>query len=169
MVEQWREIEGTNGDYELSNFGRVRSWKNVKRGFKKEPKILKAHIRNGNPGKPGLELVVDLGKCHSVLIRHLMRDTFMEGKKPGYVVTHKDGDIHNVALSNLKYTTRKELCQKYRNQRKPVLKISKDGEIAEIYSSCNEAAKKNFVVPSTMSYRISRGITSDGFLYQYDL
>lgn len=169
MVEQWREIKGTDGNYEISNLGRVRSWRNVKRGRRKEPFLMKTHIKNGSPGKTGLELVVDLANRKSVLVRHLMRDTWMEGKKPGYVVTHKNGDIHNVELSNLRYTTRQKLCVKYRNRRKPVVKLDSEGEPVEWYSSCNEAAKKNFVVPSTMSYRISKGIISDGFRYEYDL
>lgn len=169
MVEQWREIEGTNGLYEISNFGNVRSWRDGKGGRAKTPRMMKPRERGTGRGRERRELVVSLVGHRVLYIRHLMRDTWMEGQKPGYVVVHKDGDIHNVALSNLMYTTRKELCAKHKNRRKPVAKLNRNREPVEWYTSCKEAADKNFVSPSCMSYWIKTKKVYKGFRFAYDL
>ena len=38
MEENWKSIEHFENHYEISNYGRVRSYKNNKYGFLKEPK-----------------------------------------------------------------------------------------------------------------------------------
>lgn len=57
--EQWRKIPGLDG-YEISNRGRVRSWKHW---TAPEPRVLKIQIRNGIPyirlGCTGKEHVID--------------------------------------------------------------------------------------------------------------
>ena len=80
MDEQWRKIQGFGGVYEISNEARIRSWQ--KTGTMKSPpqnpKILK-HRRNTKG-----DCFVRLGSKENrktVLIRNLMRDTWMQGKE----------------------------------------------------------------------------------------
>ena len=97
MTENWRPVVGYEGEYEVSDLGRIRSllWDDG-------PRVLSArrHTKYGH-------LAVDLkGKAKSV--HRAVYEAFV-GEIPGNeVIRHLDGNPANNALSNLKTGSRSE-------------------------------------------------------------
>jgi len=89
MQEEFREITGTNGIYQISNLGRVRSNKTSK------PKILKGCVNQ-------VYRKVHLNK-QDRMIHQLVAEAFLGHTLCGHavVVKHRDGDRLNNRLDNL--------------------------------------------------------------------
>ena len=100
LNEQWRDIKGWEGFYQISNMGNLKS---LKRPFVKEDKILKACIdRYGYPFaclcKNGKKLA-----CHK--IHRLVLEAFVGLRPPGMEGRHIDGDKRNNKLDNIEWAT----------------------------------------------------------------
>lgn len=106
MVEIWKRIDGF-AYYEISNFGRIRSWKGRGQYGKKlsEPRLKKTFV--GIDRYPFVKLQQN-GKRTNYRIHKLVLETFV-GKKPyGMQARHLDGNkLHNT-IDNLKWGTCKE-------------------------------------------------------------
>lgn len=94
--EEWKDIPGYETHYQVSNLGRVRSFR---RG---SPKILK-------PGKtpqgyPFVNLCVE-AENRSAAIHTLVANTFLGGVPKGMVVNHISGCITDSRVSNLEIVT----------------------------------------------------------------
>lgn len=106
--EEWRQIPGYP-DYEVSNRGRVKSWRKWNGG--PAPRILKPQLRGGY-------LCVNLfrqpRRQESRAVHHLVMLAFV-GPRPsgpmGEVIRHLDGDCFNNQLDNLAYGTFAENSQ----------------------------------------------------------
>ena len=89
MEEEFRDITGTNGIYQISNLGRVMSHRKAK------PKILKGCATK-------VYRKVHLNK-QDRMIHQLVAEEFLGHVPCGYaiVIKHKDGDRFNNRLENL--------------------------------------------------------------------
>jgi hypothetical protein len=116
MSDIWKDIEGYNGDYQVSNIGFVRSRIRPSGGgtIRKED----WHI---------LEESLTYGRHPTVTLKNTYKEKYSEGNKRHSVARlvlcafvgeppsekhqaiHIDGKCHNVELNNLKWGTRKEL------------------------------------------------------------
>ena len=104
--EFWVKIKDYEGLYEVSNFGRIRSFK------RKNPKILKSF-------KPSGRVQVSLSKNGTIkhyLIHRLVISSFIEPPKYNYDVDHIDGNCFNNNLLNLRYCNRRENITYYREK-----------------------------------------------------
>lgn len=102
MREIWKAVSGFEEFYEVSNIGRVRSWKNGRHGISNYSKILKPGTDGGG------YLIVFLSKNKIVIRRHvahLIIETFTGNRPEGMEVNHLDGIKTNNSISNLKYCT----------------------------------------------------------------
>lgn len=98
--EEWRWIPGYTGIYEVSNYGRVRSYKSSKQGVFIVPKITKAgywfvHLSNGT-SKNGPRL-------KTVGISRLVASLFLTNPEDLGEVDHIDNDKSNNHVSNLQW------------------------------------------------------------------
>lgn len=103
MTEEWKRIPYASG-YEISNKGRVRSWK---RGT---VKILKLQeINRGKRKKCYLRVTLQSGrrKKHRKIHR-LVALAFLPRVAGKNTVDHIDGDTHNNSADNLEWTTNSE-------------------------------------------------------------
>lgn len=102
MIEVWENIEGFNGVYQISNLGRVKSFKKNKfiNG-----KILKLETSN-RYGYLRISLRRQ-GQEKKYLIHRLVAKAFIY-KGNGNIVNHKDGNKQNNNVNNLEWCTRSE-------------------------------------------------------------
>ena len=100
MSEQWREISGRDGDYEVSNQGRVKSHK------RKKPCILRHDM-----DRFGYHRVVlyENGERRKYQVHRLVAEAFI-GPAPSnkHEINHADGCKDHNSADNLEWTTSSE-------------------------------------------------------------
>ena len=97
--EFWRNIEGYKELYQISNTGKVRSFKN------KNIIILKQ--RKNSRGYWYVNLCID-GKYKSITVHRLVALHFFDKSDRNETVNHIDGNKDNNCIFNLEWITRKE-------------------------------------------------------------
>lgn len=101
MDEIWKEIPNTNGEYLISNYGRVKSKK-----FKKE------HImaqRKNSKGYFRVEMTLQDGRKKRAFVHRLVAEAFVKNDCPekNNIVNHLDCIPENNNAENLEWTTLK--------------------------------------------------------------
>ena len=109
MQEIWKSIEGFEGYYEVSSYGRVRSLSRQLTKRKLNGRILKFGLSGGRMGRK--YPTVQLGRKNHALIHRLVAKAFVPNPKAKREVNHKDGDKLNNHYDNLEWCTRKENTQ----------------------------------------------------------
>lgn len=95
MTEQWKDIPGYEGRYQVSDKGRARGAKG----------LLAQQIQNS--GYTIVHLYLS-GKRSVRLVHRLVAEGFAVGRFDGAHVNHKDCDRRNNTASNLEWVTRSE-------------------------------------------------------------
>lgn len=102
MKEEWKDIEGYGGMYQVSNKGRVRSWANNRHGKSNKSTILKPiKMQCGY-------YAVSLGRSKREYIHRLVASAFIPNSKNKPEVNHKDANKLNNDQSNLEWVTSSE-------------------------------------------------------------
>ena len=139
-MEIWRDIEGYENLYQVSNLGRVRSLK-----YNKE-KILKPANNGGGYLKVGLS---QNNKTKQYLVHRLVATAFIPNPNNLPVVNHKDEKHSNNSVDNLEwctseynstYGTRIERITKQTS--KPIYSINITTHEIEYYQSASDAYRK---------------------------
>lgn len=147
MEEIWKDIEGYEGKYQISNLGNVKSLNYANRGYTQNlvPKI-------NNCGYLWVELRGN-GKPKPMLIHRLVAEAFIENENGYPIINHKDENPQNCSADNLEwcnnsynvlYSLRKEgRIRETKHSKKKLLRISKDGVVTEISKNIAEFSKNN--------------------------
>lgn len=98
MKEIWKDIDGYEGLYQVSNLGRVKS---LKFGKEKVMKVVKF-----TNGYLGVNLCKE-GKVKTHMLHRLVAKTFIENPDNLPQVNHKDEDKTNNIVSNLEFCNAK--------------------------------------------------------------
>ena len=94
-MEIWKDIQGYEGLYQVSNLGRVRSRNGL------------IHLNTNNYGYKH----VTLSKSNvqkTALVHRLVAEAFIENPFELPQINHKDGNKNNNAVINLEWTTQKD-------------------------------------------------------------
>lgn len=168
--EEWKDIEGFEGLYMVSNFGRIRSLKTKKnKGGLKSPCL---NRKRGN--RYYIQLVKDK-KIYHFSVHRLVAMAFVEGYQPGLEVNHKDENPQNNHADNLEWCTSKYNANYgTRNDRvtkknsKPIVQMTIEGVPIATYPSVNEAARQTGYNLSALN-NCCRGIkeTAYGYMWRY--
>lgn len=103
-MEEWRDIDHCPG-YQISSYGRVRSFMNNRHGFCNTPHLLLTSI-NSN----GYERVI-LGSNGRFFIHHLVAKEFIPNPNNQPIVRHKDDNRLNNRVDNLEWGTQSDNIQ----------------------------------------------------------
>lgn len=113
MEEIWKDIEGYEGYYQVSNLGRVKSFERVVykkmyggnvHGYKRKGRVMNQDDANGY-------MQVQLskrGKRVRVKIHRLVAIAFLENKENKPCINHIDADRSNNNVTNLEWCTQSE-------------------------------------------------------------
>lgn len=178
MKEEWKSIDETNGFYEISNFGNVRTIDRYVRVCGNGKRLLKGQKYKPVVCSNGyLELQANVyGKRHIFMIHRLVAKYFIPNPYDYPEVNHKDENPQNNHVDNLEWCTPKYNCNYgTRNKRcrekvikKSVIQLSLDGDKITTYSSIIEA-EKNTGVDSSQIIRVCKGTnkTAGGYKWKY--
>lgn len=108
MTENWKDVVGYEGKYEVSDRGRVRSLDRIVKAndgvtYKRKGKYMK--ITENRYGYPIVNLSKD-GSSKIKTVHRLVANSFLG--QSNLVVNHKDGIKNNNNLENLEFVTQKE-------------------------------------------------------------
>lgn len=152
--EEWRDIPGYEGRYQVSDMGRVKSLARVvDRGRWGEVDVPERVIKpvRINTGYLSVHLYLT-GKYKTLLLHRLVADTFLPNPDGLPEVNHLNGVRTDNRVENLEWCTREENlrhCYYTLNvdsdkPKRPVICL----DTGTRYRSVSEAARKNGVLPS---------------------
>lgn len=156
-MEQWKDIEGFDGKYQVSNFGRIRTT-NYHRT--KQCKMMKL---SKNFDYLGVRLTKN-GKGRTFFVHRLVASAFIENPEKKPYVNHKNGDKYDNQSKNLEWVTPSENCVhrlydlkilNFPCPPKPIMCI----ETGEKFASINLAAKKNGLDQGSISKAVNNNTT----------
>lgn len=164
-LEEWRDIPGFEGLYQISSHGRVRSFYTNK--------ILKPGI--DKRGYTRVTLVKDK-KCTYHRVNRLVAVAFIPNPDNKKLVLHKipvDPGYCNNHYTNLywgdEYDNNNDTVVQQRGNGIPVYQYTKMGDLIAVYNSCREAGRKNKLKHEYIA-SCCRGERKeyDGYIWKYN-
>ena len=168
-IEEWKDIQGYEGHYQISNQGRVKSLARMRLSKGGSIAPLRERIMCLKKSKTGY-LLIGLRKDDVKLftsIHRLVALHFIENAEEKLTVNHIDGDKENNCYTNLEWSSHKENTvhafetglAKRRGNEKYSLEFKKSIQDYYIESSCSivELAEK-FNISNRSAGRFSKGI-----------
>lgn len=177
MNEEWKDIIGYEGLYQVSNFGKVKMLgriKNLWHGGKTflNPKIVSQNIVCGYKK---VKLRDKNGKTKMVSVHRLVAQAFIENPHNHPQVNHKDENKHNNNVENLEWCTAKynsnygtgiKKCSEAKFKR--IAQISLEGNIVKEWNSMKEIVKTlGFSYPSLSQACNGITKTSNGYIWKF--
>ena len=170
MKEEWRDIKGYEGRYQISNYGKVKSLKTnrEKKAFIQRFGYLKVQLYDGK-------------KVRNYFVHRLVAQTFIPNYNDLKEINHKDEIKINNSVENLEwcdrsyncsYGKRKDLFRKKMMNHPSVSKIIKcfdfKGNLIATYPSANEASRQT-EIPATSIRACAEGHSTHagGFKWEY--
>ena len=171
MVEVWKNIEGYEGKYMVSNLGNVKSMNYRGHGYEK---ILKP--KENNCGRLWVELRGTKGIKH-MLVHRLVGQAFIPNPYGLPQINHKDENPKNNAVENLEWCTGEENISAYlanhkggreRTRLKPVNQIDSTGKIVRKWNCSRDIVSEMGVNQWSITQCCDgRRKTAYGFRWQY--
>lgn len=183
LNEEWKDIKGYEGLYQVSNFGRVKSLGRIivsKKGqeFKVEEKILKHQWRCRNRNYAFVKLYRN-SDCKNASIQRLVAEAFIPNPNNLPLVNHKDENPRNNSVENLEWCTYLQ-NNTYGNARanqsfglinnpkisKPVIQFDTNGSKIALYPSTMEARRQTGIshIPEVCNGKREK---AGGYVWKY--
>lgn len=196
LKEEWKDIQGYNGYYQVSNLGRVKSLSRNKWCSKKTSKEILMKTRIGNNGYKKVGLSIN-SKQKTVSVHKLVAQAFIPNPNNYPVINHKDENPLNNRADNLEWCTysynssygtyqerrvkntnfkerSKNIDYKYigectaKKLSKKVYQYDKNMKLIKIWESSYEPQKQGFNQSLVTRCCVGRGKTHKGFLWSHE-
>lgn len=169
MEEVWKDIEGYEGLYEISNKGNVKSLVN-NNGVARE-KILKPFIDSYGYEKVRL----CKNKTSKIYFVHrLVAQAFIENPNNYPCINHKDECKTNNVVTNLEWCTHKYNLEYNNGQKrraesrsKKVYQFSKEGELIAVWESTKECQRQCFHQSAVADCCNGKRKSHKGYIWSY--
>ena len=152
MDEIWKDIKDYEGLYQVSNWGRVKSFDTYKKGKNGSIRFYKGKILKLKTNKDGYSQIGlwKNGKRKYFLVHRLVAEAFISNTDNLPCVNHKDENKQNNVVSNLEwcsaqynntYGTRIERVAL--KKKKPVLQYTLDGAFVREWASAKQSERED--------------------------
>lgn len=158
--EEWKDIKGYEGDYQISNFGRVKSLK------RKTPMIMSL-ILSRTQDYYSIGLTKNSQK-NQFSIDRLVAEHFIPNPNNLPEVNHIDEDTTNNNVNNLEWVTHSQNVQhSAHKQSYPIAQYDLDDNLIATYPSLAEMERQTGFARSNISSAIKRKGFSHGYKWRY--
>lgn len=158
-MEDWKDIQGFDGLYQVSSDGRIRNNKG---------KILKL-FQDGYG-----YLYVGLHKNGTILTKsahRLVAEAFLENPNNYEQVNHKDEDKHNNNVDNLEWCTPKYNCNYGSRNEKLSRRVNQidpqTGEVIHQWASARECGRNGYDAASVSRCALGKYKQHKGYIWKY--
>ena len=171
-MEVWKDIEGYEGKYQISNKGNVKSlnYRNSGRSQNLVPKV-------NNAGRLWVELASN-GKTKPMLIHRLVAMAFIPNPNNYPQINHKDENVKNNHAGNLEWCTgdynikcfldRHKVRGRPKKLKTPILQLDKEGNVVKRWDDSIAIKEKNgWSVWSILQCCRGNRKTAYGFKWQF--
>lgn len=160
--EVWKDIEGYENEYQISNMGRVKSLKN------KNTILIMSPILSRTQNYYTIGLTKNGQKKH-YSVNRLVAEAFVPNPNNYKEVNHIDENTKNNRADNLEWVEHSQNVRHsiYR-QSYPVLQYDLNHNLINKFPSLAEANRQTGVPRQNISASIKRNGTSGGFIWEYD-
>lgn len=150
--ERWRDIDGFDGRYQISDYGRVFS--KFKNGH---TKVTSGYTANAM-GYRKMRLYRDDGSATTRYVHQLVAEAFVDNPFGRKVINHIDSNPANNHYSNLEWCTQAENMQhaKAANRMNRIGCIVRDPSTDTYYLSIRDAASVAGIKPNSLLYGFRR-------------
>lgn len=164
MEEIWKDIAEYDGLYQISNHGRVKSLDRIIMRCDGSIRHFRGRILRHGGAKKGYAIIQlsENGKVRGHAIHRLVAEAFIPNPENKKEVNHKNGIKSDNRDENLEWSSRSEnnrhairelgkkapwtgKCGVNNPRSKPIIQLTKDGEIVAEYVCASEAVRKTGV------------------------
>lgn len=159
IANMWRDINGYEGLYQISDTGEVKSLERTRVGKNGSTVIVTECIRKQKTDKDGYKEVALCkdGKMKYYRVHRLVAEAFLENPNDYTIINHKDENPANNNASNLEWCT-----QQYNRQ----YSLHKSSTVIEcnrvIYPSIRECARVLGIDTKNIRYHLNKGTLYKG-------
>lgn len=174
-MEIWKDIEGYEGRYQVSNLGRVKSLAKTIDVGGKTKRFQPERVLKPSKGVKGYLLVALYKNKRSKMkrVHRLVAEAFIPNPQKMPSVNHKDENKENNKAENLEWCTHKYnnlYGTRLKKVSKPILQLNSNGELLKEWESGKKAMRELKISDASIS-QCCKGIrkTAGGFKWEYKI
>lgn len=179
MTEIWKDIEGYDGKYQVSNLGRIRSVDHYiyvdKRNGTTYRKKVAGRILKTSKVASGY-LATSLGVNNSIRVHRVVAKAFVPGFFEGADVNHKDENKQNNKQDNLEWVTHKDNCnygfrnkivseKAIKHRGVPIMQLTKEHEFVQSFPSIVSASNTLGIDKRWIQSILDTNRTAHGYIF----